>query len=234
VDFISKPVNPPVVLARVKTHLALKRQGDELRRLSRVDGLTGLANRRTFDDTLEQEWRRARRNGEPLSLLMVDVDYFKRYNDAYGHPAGDDCLRRVAGVLADGAQRAGDLAARYGGEEFALILSRTRPADGRRIAKRLCAGVQQLEIPHADSPAAPQVTVSIGIAGGLAPCAQALQPGHSCRRCAGLVACLARTGELVAAADQALFGAKAAGRNRTRLAVLPPPADPVGAAESDS
>jgi PleD family two-component response regulator len=126
VDFITKPISPPIVKARVKTHLALKQRTDELHRLAGVDGLTGIANRRTFDTALDNEWRRACRAKSPMSLLMIDVDHFKRYNDHYGHQAGDDCLRTVAGALAAALHRSGELVARYGGEEFAIILPATK------------------------------------------------------------------------------------------------------------
>ena len=112
VDFITKPVNPAVVRARVKTHLTLKAQGDVLRSLVFVDGLTGVANRRRFDEALQIEWRRCQRKGAPLALLMMDIDHFKRYNDRYGHQTGDACLQQVAATLKAGLQRGHDLVAR--------------------------------------------------------------------------------------------------------------------------
>lgn len=115
VDFIAKPVNPAVVRARVKTHLTLKAQSDLLRQMVFIDGLTGVANRRCFDERFENEWRRSVRGGMPLALLMLDVDHFKRFNDRYGHQAGDQCLRQVASAIAGGLRRPGDLVARYGG-----------------------------------------------------------------------------------------------------------------------
>ncbi|RYY84855.1 MAG: diguanylate cyclase, partial [Comamonadaceae bacterium] len=125
VDFISKPIRPRVVRARVHTHLTVKRQADLLRSLVYVDGLTGLCNRRSFDESLARECGRATRAGSPLSVALVDVDLFKRYNDHYGHQAGDDCLRRVADAMASCLQRPGDVCARYGGEEFAWVLPDT-------------------------------------------------------------------------------------------------------------
>lgn len=201
VDFIPKPLNPPVVQARVRTHLALKRQSDELRRLTATDALTGIANRRAFDDGLQLEWRRALRSHAPLSLLMVDVDYFKRFNDTYGHPAGDACLRAVARVLAGIARRAGDLVARYGGEEFALFLPATNASDAFRLGESLCQSVAALAIPHAASAVAAQVTVSVGVATLVLPCDGVEQPR-----------CLAGPEALLALADEALYAAKAAGR----------------------
>ncbi len=177
----------------------------ELRRLSLIDPLTAIANRRAFEDALDREWRRMLRHRVPLSLLMVDVDYFKRYNDAYGHVAGDQCLRAVASVLASIAQRAGDVAARYGGEEFAILLPDTDAAEARLLAQRLCDAVRALAIPHEQSAVAPHATVSIGVASvpmradGGAPRENPLWAA-------------ART--LVETADHALYAAKSAGRNR--------------------
>jgi len=124
-DFIAKPVNPAVVRARVKTHLTLKAQSDLLRQMVFLDGLTGVANRRCFDERLDVEWRRAARSASPLALLMLDVDHFKRFNDCYGHQMGDECLRQVAAAIKGSLVRPGDVVARYGGEEFACILPAT-------------------------------------------------------------------------------------------------------------
>lgn len=131
---------------------------------SMSDGLTGLANRRHFDVVLEREWKRARRQHTPLALLMLDVDCFKLYNDTYGHPAGDDCLRQVASVLTRAAQRPVDLAARYGGEEFALILPDTTPEGAAHVADHICAGLLALRIPHAASKFSEWLTISSGFA----------------------------------------------------------------------
>ena len=122
-DFITKPINPPVVRARVAMHLKFKAQNDLLRSLGQRDPLTGVANRRALEERLAVEWRRAVRHQTPLSLLMIDIDHFKAYNDHYGHPAGDACLERVARTLSQTICRADDLLARYGGEEFAAILA---------------------------------------------------------------------------------------------------------------
>nr|WP_315218608.1 diguanylate cyclase [uncultured Duganella sp.] len=166
VDFIVKPFHATVVKARVNTQLTVKRQADILRAMAMVDGLTGVANRRRFDAVLEIEWRRAAREGGELAVIMIDVDFFKRYNDRFGHPEGDNCLRQVAASLQQRLNRSHDLLARYGGEEFACVLPATG-LDGALIfsndlEQRVCA----LRLPHPDSEAAPVVTVSIGVAVG--------------------------------------------------------------------
>ena len=133
-DFIAKPVLPALVQARVKTQLRLKHLADELRLIALADTLTGVANRRHFDNSLEREWRRLRRSGKPLALLMIDVDHFKRFNDHYGHQAGDSCLRAVAQALVGACQRPADLVARYGGEEFVMLLPDTTRDGAAHIA----------------------------------------------------------------------------------------------------
>ncbi len=163
VDFIAKPVNPPVVRARVKTHITLKAQSDLLRQMVFIDGLTGIFNRRCFDERLDTEWRRAARNAGSLALLMVDVDHFKRYNDRYGHQVGDECLRRVASALRGSVLRAGDLVARYGGEEFACILPETDFDGALQLAFNMEKSVRSMQIEHADSDTAEVVTISLGV-----------------------------------------------------------------------
>jgi diguanylate cyclase (GGDEF)-like protein len=165
VDFISKPVNPAVVRARVNTHLTLKFQNDLMRKLVFLDGLTGVFNRRYFDQQLATEIARALRAQSPLALIMLDVDFFKRYNDHYGHQAGDDCLREVAQTLQQGLRRPADLVARYGGEEFACILPETAFDDALERAHELGAAVRDKALPHARSEVAGVVTVSLGVAG---------------------------------------------------------------------
>ncbi len=137
---------------------------ETLRDLSYQDGLTGIANRRRFDEKLEQEWRRAVRENQPISLIMVDIDFFKNYNDLYGHPAGDDCLKKIAHVLSETIARPGDIAARYGGEEFAAILPNTALLGAEKLAEQIRAHVEGLELPHANSAVSPWVTVSVGLA----------------------------------------------------------------------
>ncbi len=163
--------------------------------LSDTDGLTGIANRRKLEEHLAQEWRRLLRDKKPLTLMMCDIDYFKRYNDLYGHQAGDDCLKAVAAVLTGHSQRSGDLAARYGGEEFTLILPGVDREGAAKLAEKIRQGVEALMLKHEDSPISSYVTLSIGVAGKV-PAAESTAE------------------KLVAAADQALYQAKAEGRNR--------------------
>ena len=195
VDYIGKPFSPPVVLARVRTHIELKNKRDELQRLSMVDGLTGIANRRRFDEVLEREWRRARRERYPLSLLMLDVDHFKAYNDHYGHLAGDDALRRVARAIEVNGRRPGDFVGRYGGEEFVCILPTSDAAGALAVGEQCRGAVEALAIPHAGSSVAAVVSVSIGVA--------TIEPSGG----DALATLLER-------ADDALYQAKREGRNR--------------------
>jgi diguanylate cyclase (GGDEF)-like protein len=167
----------------------------ELESLASADGLTGVANRRAFDRGLEREWRRSVRARSPLSLLLIDVDCFKAYNDRYGHAAGDECLRGIASTLAIGARRAGDLVARYGGEEFAVVLPDCSDESAHHLGERLRARIEGLSLPHDASSAGAHVTISVG--------------GATLMPLSGATA-----GDLVRAADGALYQAKGAGRNR--------------------
>lgn len=171
------------------------RLNQELDRLAHQDGLTYLANRRHFDDTLVREWERLRRECRPMAVLFIDVDYFKPYNDTYGHAAGDECLTAIGGVLQQAARRPGDLAARYGGEEFVVILPGTEVAGAREVAERILADVDKLRIPHAASQVATHVTVSIGLAVRVPQAGEAVQG-------------------LLEAADKAVYAAKRGGRHR--------------------
>jgi diguanylate cyclase (GGDEF)-like protein len=164
VDFITKPIHPRILLARVKVHVMLKQRTDLLLGLAYIDGLTGLCNRRGFDERLTMEWQRAQRSGQWLTLMLIDVDHFKHYNDHHGHQAGDDCLRAIAGALVEAARRPADLVARYGGEEFAVILPETGAEEASAMVQRLQAKVRELTLPHGAEAAAPIVTVSIGVA----------------------------------------------------------------------
>jgi diguanylate cyclase (GGDEF)-like protein len=197
VDFISRPVNAAVARARIRTHLTVKRQADLLRTLAFIDGLTGIANRRRFDEILESEWRYCRRTRSPLTLEMIDIDQFKQFNDEYGHQAGDACLREIAGVLKGGTGRSHDLAARYGGEEFVCLLPETDMAGARTKAEELKLAVENLAIPHRKSCVAAIVTISIGAA-TVIPDAET---GYA---------------TLLATADAQLYEAKRAGRNQVR------------------
>ncbi len=200
VDYITKPFSESIVRVRVRTHLELKRQHDLLEHLSHLDGLTGIPNRRAFDERLDQEWRRSARTGASLAIAMIDVDYFKQYNDTHGHLAGDDCLRRVAKTLTVGIQRAGDFTGRYGGEEFVCLFSGMDFAGLSGVTERLRAAVEALQLPHGASPASPWVTVSIGAA--IRPTQGMLPSG------------------LVEAADMQLYNAKRQGRNQVSLTQL--------------
>jgi diguanylate cyclase (GGDEF)-like protein len=172
---------------------ALEELNQTLERLAMQDGLTKLANRRHFEAALSNEFRRARRSGSSLALLMLDVDYFKQYNDVYGHPAGDECLRTISKALRRGQYRAGDLTARYGGEEFAVLLPDVGLAGALRVAENLRLAIQELNIPQAVNPAG-VVTVSVGV--------EACTPGGGCLPL-----------DLVKAADRSLYAAKSNGRN---------------------
>jgi len=178
----------------------------QLETLARVDGLTGLMNRRAFDESLATEFRQSMRNGTPLSLLLIDVDHFKAFNDAYGHPAGDACLKTVADVLARSIRRPLDRCARYGGEEFAVILPETPIEGALRVAGAIQDGLGAAAIPHAGSDTG-IVTISIGVA---------IHAGGSSG---------AAVNDLIGSADAALYEAKAAGRNRVSVGLsVPPPA----------
>lgn len=195
VDFITKPINPSIVRARVNTHLTLKAQSDLLRHWVYIDGLTSVYNRRCFDERLVSEWGRAVRNDGMLSVLLLDVDYFKRFNDRYGHQAGDDCLRRVADALGAGLRRPGDLLARYGGEEFACLLPDTGIEGALVVAEQMAQRVRELAIEHAGSGVAPMVTVSVGACS---------KRGSRQETPQALLRC----------ADEQLYMAKAQGRNQ--------------------
>ncbi|WP_044874457.1 diguanylate cyclase [Pseudomonas sp. LFM046] len=202
VDFITKPFNPPVVRARVQTHLRLQQHTAMMRQLANRDGLTGLYNRRCFDEALTQEFERHRRQSLPLALALIDIDHFKAYNDHYGHPQGDVCLQRVATAIETAARRPGELVARYGGEEFVTILPHCDAHDAKKFAERLCEVVRSLQLAHRTSETAELVTISVGVA-SLVPSVEST------------------TLQLIALADQALYQAKAAGRNRATVSTRP-------------
>ncbi len=182
-----------------KMNTELSRSNRELQRLSAMDGLTGLANRRQFDTSLEVEWQRATRSSLPLSLIFADIDFFKRFNDHYGHQCGDDCLQRVANALQHSIHRPADLVSRYGGEEFVMILPETTADGAKTVADKVLAAVASLNIPHANSEAAEHVTLSIGVA-TLCP-KEGSQPQ-----------------ELIETADKMLYRAKESGRNCIEVA----------------
>lgn len=223
VDYITKPFRIPEVMARVTIHMTLRRlqqqlheqnellkqqvserriaekalqaANQELQRLANLDGLTQLANRRRFDEYLEQEWRRLAREQLPLSLILCDVDYFKNYNDTYGHQAGDDCLRTIAMVLQASAKRPADVVARYGGEEFALVLPNTPLEGALQVAEDIRIALKRLKLEHQRSQVATVVTLSLGVA--------TVIPSSNWA-----------SSSLVAEADRALYQAKSEGRDR--------------------
>lgn len=162
IDYIAKPFCPAIVKARVRNHLELKRYRDLLESQATTDGLTGIPNRRNFDVSLEREWRSAIRRKTNIAVVLIDIDFFKLYNDHYGHLLGDECLRNVAQLLSGAARRPAELVARYGGEEFACILPDTDSDGAAHIASELLERVRQAKLPHAASKVADYVTLSLG------------------------------------------------------------------------
>ncbi|SFD02490.1 response regulator receiver modulated diguanylate cyclase [Thiohalospira halophila DSM 15071] len=197
VDYIAKPFNQAIVRARVNTHMSLKRKTDLLERYALLDGLTGIPNRRHFDNLFEKEARRCLREGQPLSVIMMDIDHFKGFNDHYGHGAGDQCLQRVADALNGAMARPGDALCRYGGEEFVALLPGTDAEGAREVAEHLRQAVEGLAITHKYSSVGPVVTVSLGTA--------TLDTNRDPE---------ADRKSLLKSADEALYSAKEAGRNR--------------------
>lgn len=223
IDYITKPFHAAEVIMRVNIHLTLRRlqhqlesQNDrlrqevrdrlaaevalqaanqELQRLAHMDGLTQVANRRSFDTCLAQEWRRLVREQQPLTLILCDVDFFKRYNDTYGHQTGDDCLRSVASAISTVLKRPGDLVSRYGGEEFAVILPHTPLSGAFHVAAEIQAAIRTLEIAHRASSISSFITLSIGVAAAIPRLEFSPMT-------------------LLAAADRALYKAKQDGRDR--------------------
>lgn len=207
-DYLMKPVGRVVLQAKVNAmHRLIRMQraliglterlnevNQELQRLSTTDGLTGIANRRLFDESLDREWRRCRRLKKPLSVILLDVDFFKKYNDKYGHQTGDECLRLVAKEVSRTASRPGDMAARYGGEEFVLILAETDQEVARWVADRIRQNLSALKIPH-DGSDHKHVTISCGVV--------SVVPGEELS-----------AEKLLRSADIALYMAKEQGRNR--------------------
>ncbi len=164
VDYITKPIRPKVAVARINIHMELIRQRRKLEELTNLDALTGIYNRRKFDETLAYEWKRCLRSQTSIAVAMADVDYFKPYNDHYGHSAGDKVLHSVARALSEEVKRSSDCCARYGGEEFAVILPETPQAGAAAMLERCRAAVFDLHLPHAHSSVCDRVTVSIGAA----------------------------------------------------------------------
>ncbi len=195
VDYITKPFSPPIVKMRVRNHLRIVRQYKLLDQLAYLDGLTEISNRRRFEEVYEREWTRAIRSQSPLSLAMVDVDYFKQYNDNYGHAMGDIALQMIAKNLKRSLMRPADLVARYGGEEFVMMLPETDLHAAKLVAKRSLEVVTELAILHEYSTTSPYISVSIGLASVLM--------NNSIQR-----------ETLIKVADQNLYLAKHNGRNQ--------------------
>ncbi len=212
VDYITKPFQTEEVLARVQTHLSLRRMQKklqevnselaqvnlELERLANLDGLTQIPNRRHFDNVLRNEWKRMLRENKPISLIMCDIDYFKRFNDTYGHIAGDECLKKVVQGICGTHKRPADLVARFGGEEFAVLLPNTDLEGASAVANEVLSGIRDLKIVHISSDITPFVTMSIGV-GEIVPTV-GVPPEV-----------------LVELSDKALYRAKDNGRNRIEL-----------------
>jgi diguanylate cyclase (GGDEF)-like protein len=195
VDYITKPFSEAIVRARVRTHIELKRYRDLLRDRSYQDGLTGIANRLRFDEFLVQQVEVAAHSGRPLALILADVDHFKRFNDRYGHLAGDDCLRQVASAMRQGVRAAADLVARYGGEEFVCVLPEADAETAAIVAERLRLHIAALAIPHLGGVGSGYVSLSLGVAHVAAGVGTSV-------------------GELLSRADRALYRAKEEGRDR--------------------
>lgn len=219
IDYITKPPNSIELLARVRSALRFKQEMDSrkareqellevkrqleeansiLQHLSFIDGLTGIANRRRFDEMLKNEWNRGMRPGLPLALIIFDIDLFKKYNDSLGHQAGDTCLKQVAQALKETLKRPGDLAVRYGGEEFAAILPNTSLEGAANIAETIRTSVENLKILHHASEVSKYVTVSLGVAARIPNPYSSLEV-------------------LIEEADRALYQAKKDGRNRLKI-----------------
>jgi diguanylate cyclase (GGDEF)-like protein len=223
VDYITKPIRKVELLARIRSFLKLKQETDarkakqkelleladvlsktneklnkanqKLKMVSLLNGLTGIYNRRYFDETLDKEWRRLCRVSRPISLMMIDIDFFKAYNDINGHQMGDQCLKTVAEHIRVQGKRAADFVARYGGEEFAVVLPETAIEGAKILGRKICKAVEDSHLPHPATPIGEYVTVSIGIA-SMIPRKGSISD------------------ELIAFADKALYRAKAEGRNR--------------------
>jgi diguanylate cyclase (GGDEF)-like protein len=209
-DYITKPVHWPVLRQRVKRLIQqsqlqqkLEAVNLELQRLATIDGLTQVANRRCFEEYFNQEWQRMKREQSPLSLILCDVDFFKLYNDTYGHRVGDRCLQKIAKAIKDIIKRPGDLVARYGGEEFAVILPNTDTEGATHVADNICHAVRTLAIPHKNSQVSPYVTLSAGFTTEIPQSDSDME-------------------EMISAADRALYQAKAAGRDRFVQNILLP------------
>jgi diguanylate cyclase (GGDEF)-like protein len=200
IDYIVKPVDAEILRAKVRNHIEMRHQFNILENMSLVDPLTGVGNRRLFEERLETELRRSKRAGQSLALFMIDIDFFKQYNDTLGHPEGDKCLFTVATTIKNTMKRAGDIVSRYGGEEFVIIAPDVTPESGKRIAEKIRKKIESLGINHPSSAVSQFVTVSVGVA--------VSNPNSPADR-----------NTIVKKADDALYQAKNSGRNRCVLTV---------------
>jgi len=200
IDYISKPFNPALVRLRVKNHLDLKLYRDQLKEITMIDGLTGISNKRRFNDALVAEWNRAIRAKTELSLMFVDIDYFKNFNDEYGHLAGDECLISVSSIVSKTIKRPSDIASRWGGEEFVCLLPETPKVAAAVLAEEMRIKTVGLNIPHSRSFVADIVTISIGVASA--------SPKNG-----------ELSADLLEKTDKALYKSKNDGRNRVTIAV---------------
>jgi diguanylate cyclase (GGDEF)-like protein len=206
IDYVTKPIQPAILRARVGNHVELKRLRDQLASLAVTDALTGLSNRRQMEQALKTETSRLTRTGDWLTVIMLDIDFFKQFNDTYGHPAGDRCIMMVGAALTRAVKRASDLPARYGGEEFACILPGADPEGAALVAQEICLHIQSLNIPHERSQISPFITASIGVAS--ARCLPNMAP------------------ELwIKEADRQLYRSKQSGRNRITATEFGPAAE---------
>lgn len=199
VDYITKPFNHVTVKARIRTHVNLKIKTDMLEQLVSIDGLTNIYNRRKFDKMLVKEWKRAQRDQMPLSLILIDIDHFKLFNDNYGHANGDECLKKVAACLKNSFIRPGDLVCRYGGEEFAVILPNTDTKGAENVAEVFRNAIEELNIAHEYSKTADHVTISIGVT--------TMMPDHENNTPI----------DLIEGADKMLYESKENGRNQVTI-----------------
>ncbi len=204
-DYLIKPVRPTILKAKIRamerishTRDQLATLNQDLKRLSQRDDLTQLYNRRTFSEKAEEQWRQAARSKQPLSILLLDIDYFKPYNDTYGHPAGDACIKMVARTLSKSLNRPGDIVARYGGEEFIALLSNTPELGAKHLGEQIRKTVERYNIPHKESPVSSRVTVSVGISVVNFTTGTTLE-------------------QQINLADKALYEAKDTGRNRVAV-----------------
>ena len=215
-DFIAKPFDAPLIRARVETHLRVKRTNDERRSIDLIDGQTGVASRRRFNESLEEEWNRAGRAGTSLALLMIEVDHFQSFDDRYGGPGSEACLQSVAQALKGVSRRPADLVARYGSDAFVVLLPQTPRGGAEHVAHEVLAAVAALDITHDASSVVPSIAVSVGVACHDVSSDRSNPPsgnfGHDVQQQA-----LCSALDLVRAADKALSSAKNAGGNQAKL-----------------